>query len=100
MNNNVQRHLLNRYMELMGNPSFRQISDDTGIQVTRVFRIFNGQELKLNEYLIFKERINQKTEGEKDLSLVDINLENGLPLEKLRVIIRRLKRELTYAEIV
>ncbi len=36
------------------------ISIDTGIQVTRVFRIMNGSKMKLNEYEIFKQRIDTK----------------------------------------
>ena len=53
----LQKNVLNRYLELKGKPTLKEISKDTGIQITRVFRILNGSEMKLKEYGIFKEKV-------------------------------------------
>ena len=56
----IQIELLEKYMSINNNPTLRFITEDTGIQLTRVFRLFNGSEMKLGEYLKFKDRINGK----------------------------------------
>ena len=55
----LQAAVLKKYLDKMGKVTIREIADDTGIQMTRVFRIMNGAEMKLSEYEIFKERLNQ-----------------------------------------
>lgn len=55
----LQKELLRRYSELMGAPSLKEIAEDTGIQVTRVFRLFNGHEMRMAEYFIFKQRVDE-----------------------------------------
>jgi hypothetical protein len=53
-----QRWLLMEYVKLNNRPSYKKISEDTGIQTTRVFRLFNGSKMKLCEYKIFKEKVD------------------------------------------
>ena len=50
-----QREVIAKYFKRRGEKPLREISNETGIQMTRVFRILNGQEMKLSEYLCFKE---------------------------------------------
>lgn len=50
----MQKIILESYQQQFPNHTFQQISKQTGIQVTRVFRIFNGSEMKLSEYSQFK----------------------------------------------
>lgn len=62
----IQKTILNQYMLLNGEPTLKRISKDTGIQITRVFRLFNGSKMKLSEYQIFKQKVKEKmglTEG-------------------------------------
>lgn len=54
-----QEKLLAQYKNLMGHMTYKQISADTGIQFTRVFRLFNGAEMKHSEYELFKAKIIQ-----------------------------------------
>lgn len=56
----LQKIVLGQYMLLNQNPSLKKISSDTGIQVTRVFRIFNGSTMKLSEYQIFQQKVKEK----------------------------------------
>ena len=62
----LQKTILNQYMLLNGKPTLKKISEDTGIQLTRVFRILNGSTMKLSEYQVFNRRVKEKmglTEG-------------------------------------
>jgi len=93
-------------MSVYENPVLRVVSEDTGIQLTRVFRLFNGSEMKLSEYLVFKEKINKKVEirsledlGEKcDLQLgkesrqeISLFLGKKLKMQRLKLISSDLK---------
>lgn len=57
-----QKLVLDEYLEAYGKPSLREMSKDSGIQLTRLFRIMNGMEMRLEEYLILKKRIQAKME--------------------------------------
>lgn len=62
-----QRQILQNYLELYANPSMRAIADDTGIQLTRVFRLMNGSKMKFEEYQIFTKKIQLKQGCQLDL---------------------------------
>lgn len=51
---NYQESILKRYREAFPDKTLKSISKETGIQMTRVFRIFNGYEMKLKEYEAFE----------------------------------------------
>jgi hypothetical protein len=62
----LQITILNQYILLNGKPTLKKISEDTGIQLTRVFRILNGSTMKLSEYQVFSKKVKEKmglTEG-------------------------------------
>ena len=50
----LQTETLKRYRKMFKNEPLRVTSQKTGLQLTRVFRIFNGYEMKLSEYLSFQ----------------------------------------------
>lgn len=50
----TQEQLLTRFKKTYHHLSYSRISKLSGIQQTRVFRIFNGHELKISEYLGLK----------------------------------------------
>jgi hypothetical protein len=50
----LQNNVLNCYKEKFPNHTLKMISQRTGIQLTRVFRLFNGHEMKLSEYEAFQ----------------------------------------------
>lgn len=62
----MQKTIINQYMLLNGKPTLKKIAADTGIQLTRVFRILNGSTMKLSEYQTFNRLVKEKmglTEG-------------------------------------
>lgn len=56
----LQKTILEQYMLLNQKPTLRKISVDTGIQLSRVFRLFNGSVMKLSEYQIFQHKVKEK----------------------------------------
>ena len=73
-----QKLVLDEYIKLMAKPTFREMAKDTGIQLTRLFRIMNGMEMRLNEYVILKKRIEELTDASK-LSNLAFKCESSLP---------------------
>ena len=53
----LQKEVLTQYMQLNQLPTLKYISGDTGIQLTRVFRILHGAEMKLKEFEIFRNKV-------------------------------------------
>lgn len=56
----LQEKTLQRYRQLFPNQPLREISAQTGIQITRVFRLFNGKVMKVGELEAFEKAINEK----------------------------------------
>ncbi len=56
----LQKTILDQYMLVNQNPTLKKIAEDTGIQITRVFRILNGSTMKLCEYQIFQKKVREK----------------------------------------
>lgn len=87
--------LLKEYMKLNKHPSFKKISEDTGIQTTRVFRLFNGSKMKLCEYQIFKNKIESlKMSGpslEKLAYECSLKLSASACEEVTKILIRKLE---------
>lgn len=63
---NEQRRILELYLKLKNFPVLKKIADDTNIQLTRVHRLLKGHEMKLNEYLKFKEIISHMNQNMED----------------------------------
>ncbi len=57
---NKQKQIINEYQALYPHHTLRKMSEQTGIQMTRIFRVINGQEMKLSEYEAFRKAINIK----------------------------------------
>lgn len=90
-----QRLLLNEYMKLNNRPSFKKISEDTGIQTTRVFRLFNGSKMKLCEYQIFKNKIESKINSGPSLEKLayecSVKLSSSAREELVKILMRKLE---------
>lgn len=59
----LQNLILKEFKENHPEATFRQISEMTGIQITRVFRIFNGSKMKINEWEAFQKLSNPSDQG-------------------------------------
>lgn len=88
----LQKAILKRYESLKKNPTIRDIAIDTGIQMTRVFRIMNGSEMKLSEYEVFKNKVTE--ENEKIEGLV-LDCERSLSQEAIHDVLGYIERKMT-----
>lgn len=98
---NLQKRIIRDFKEYYPNHTLKMISDETGIQITRVFRIFNGQEMKLKEFEALNEKIEEKKKT-KDSELLNL-VEEGLTLlsnETLNEIKFSLMRKLSMKKLV
>jgi hypothetical protein len=56
----LQEKTLKKYRQLFPNETLRETSARTGIQITRVFRLFNGKTMKVGELEAFEAVIAAK----------------------------------------
>jgi hypothetical protein len=54
----LQKKTLSRYRQYFPNETLRETSARTGIQITRVFRLFGGKNMKVGELEAFEAAIN------------------------------------------
>ena len=57
-----QTKLIQMYRKKFPNESFRKMSKRTGIQISRLFRVFNGQEMRISEFLKIQEFVCDQSE--------------------------------------
>jgi len=90
-----QDAIIKRYQQLLPkNKTFKLIAAHTGIQVTRVFRLFNGSKMRLEEYQIFESCIKEAEGSDNSLhALIDICLTH-LSLETIEAIRNDIERKL------
>lgn len=81
---NLQEKTLAKYKSIYPNHTLKEISKVTNIQVTRVFRIFNGSEMKLKELESFQNAIKSiKPNSEK--RMIDLIKECSQKLSKAKL---------------
>lgn len=56
----LQNKTIERYRLFFPQETLREVSGRTGIQITRVFRLFNGKPMKLGEFEAFEKAISDK----------------------------------------
>jgi hypothetical protein len=56
----LQQKTIQRYRHFFPNETLRETSARTNIQITRIFRLFNGKKMKVVELERFEQIINQK----------------------------------------
>lgn len=96
----IQNELLQRFKKLYGNPTYKEVSSLTGIQMTRVFRIFNGMEMKLSEYLVVKSLIDEFLNSTSQLDQLLENCKLRLSEDSLNEVKRFCERQLLVNELV
>lgn len=94
----LQNSIIKKYMRLSSSPTYREVADDTGIQMTRVFRIMNGAPMKLAEYEIFEEKVRELSGVSS--SFVDLSQKcfEKLSVDIIRDIESYMQRKLTIGE--
>ncbi len=90
----AQATILNQYMLLNGKPTLKRISEDTGIQLTRVFRLFNGSKMKLSEYQIFSKKVKERMGLSESLEAIAFECSQRLSPEAIKELELYLKRKI------
>lgn len=90
----LQKIVLGQYMLLNQDPTLKKISSDTGIQITRVFRLFNGSTMKLSEYQIFQQKVREKMGLTEALEAIALDCSLKLSPEAIKEIEVYLKRKI------
>lgn len=90
----LQKIVLSQYTLLNQNPTLKKISADTGIQITRVFRLFNGSTMKLSEYQIFQQKVREKMGLTEALETIALDCSLKLSPEAIKEIETYLKRKI------
>ena len=90
---NLQKNIIRRYKETYPQDKLKDISKKTSIQITRVFRLLNGAEMKVSELEAFMKTLAQSSE---QTPLVKLAQECELELSKERklFVITQLKHAL------
>ena len=82
----IQNALLDKYMDLKDQPTLQTMSNETGIQKTRIFRLFNGSEMKLSEYLSFQREVIKVQGRSTSLEKTFHECESELSIQSLQEI--------------
>ncbi len=93
----LQNQILRHYLELSDNTTLKRISKETGIQITRVFRLLNGSEMKISEYEVFKKLVLTKLESSNPLEKLFNECTNELSISGLKEIEQIIMRKLELA---
>ncbi len=94
----LQQKTLQRYRLLFPNDTLREISARTGIQITRVFRLFNGKIMKVGELEVFEKVINVKISENPSFASLNTAVEEAssiLTNDELAKVAEYIKRKIT-----
>lgn len=89
----LQKSILKLYKETFPTHRLRETSENTGIQLTRLFRIHNGSEMKLKEYEAFERCLNQNDQASEFLKTSKHCLEKLTP-HKRKLLHAQMKKAL------
>ena len=95
----LQKTIIQHYMLLNHQPTLRNIAKDTGIQMTRVFRILNGSTMKLSEYEIFHQRVKDQMGFSSSLENLAHQCFNELNVESIKEIENLMSRKIAILNI-
>lgn len=74
---NLQKKTLARYRQYFPSETLRETSARTGIQITRVFRLFNGKTMKVGELEAFENAINLRIAENPAMQLLAASVEEA-----------------------
>ena len=76
----LQNKTIHRYRLFFPQETLREVSARTGIQITRVFRLFNGKPMKLREFEAFEIAITSKIAENPNFSRLNTIVEEASSL--------------------
>lgn len=99
----MQEAIIKHYNQINEKFTLREISEDTGIQITRVFRLIRGHEMKIGEYEKFDRAIRKKVSPNNSFNeLVQLaNLcAHKLSIKQIMEIIELMERKLHLQDLL
>lgn len=96
----LQQAILRQYQEHFPGLTYRAIAEHTGIQLTRIFRIINGSEMKLREYEIFYLKLQECGAVGERLSTLSREAEKALSSTALQGLCGEVERRLKLAKLI
>lgn len=76
----LQNKIISRYRLFYPTHTLREVSATTGIQITRVFRLFNGKPMKVGELEAFEKVISERMSENPNYSRLHHALEEASSL--------------------
>jgi hypothetical protein len=73
----LQTKTIQRYRQLFPKDTLREVSARTGIQITRVFRLFNGKNMKVGELEAFENVIEKKIAENPSFSRFSVAMQSA-----------------------
>ena len=98
----LQTNILKDYRSLFPQDTLREISNRTGIQLTRVFRLLNGSPMKLAEYESFYDLIELENTKSENISALKLLRSHGHKLSgsEMSKIHDFIQRKIQFNELV
>ena len=99
----LQNRILKEYRTIFPRHTLRETSAHTGIQLTRIFRLFNGSAMKLNEYELFHKVVYGDTAASGltgSLKRVTESLARSMSPVELNKIVDQLNRRLQWHQLI
>lgn len=100
--NTLEKEVIRRYRQVFPKDTLKVISEKTGIQITRVFRIMNGKPMKVRELEVFERILNKECKESKNLTEIDRLVKiaaSALSVRDLDQIIHFIDRKIKNAEL-
>lgn len=95
----LQLNQLEQIKKLYPDYSFQELATKLDMEKTRVFRLFNGYEMKLSEFEKIKLHLDQTLEGDSDFLAISHKCLNDLALNEVESLKEQMERSLRWAEI-
>ncbi len=96
---NLQKEILDQYMAKNKKPTLKFISKQTGIQMTRVFRILNGATMSVLEYERFYQLVYQTNHFGEDIKELGTLCQRSLTEDAVAEIADLMKKKLWLVEL-
>lgn len=96
----LQEAIIKQYNQTFPGLTYRAVAEHTGIQLTRVFRIFNGAAMKLSEYEIFYLKLQECGSMGGRLSELALEAETRLSSRALFELAADIERRLKIALLI
>jgi methyltransferase-like protein len=77
---NKQQNIIQRYRQLFPQETLRETSIRTNIQITRVFRLFNGKPMKVKEFEVFETIIKNKVAEKPEMARLSSLMEEAFAI--------------------